>query len=128
MSTGLSIHALFTYSTVTKGGIENGARLARQEPFSDSCPTAASRTITSLRLSPGLRSRARLSTRRDSSQIRRSPLALASGSQPTLRSGRVATMALKASAVIAMRARRLHRRIHVAGADRHRLQDPTPDD
>jgi hypothetical protein len=36
------------YSTLTKGGIENGVRLARQDPFSDSCPTAASRMITSL--------------------------------------------------------------------------------
>ena len=35
------------HSTLVKGGIENGARLARQDPLSDSCPTAASLMITS---------------------------------------------------------------------------------
>ena len=36
------------HNTVTEGGIEDGARLARQDPFSDARPTAASLMITSL--------------------------------------------------------------------------------
>jgi hypothetical protein len=35
-----------------------GRGFARQDPFSDSCPTAASLMITSLKVSPGPRSRA----------------------------------------------------------------------